>query len=67
MKSEILMTDDQKVYGRWTRRVTNAFLKHLGSQPVFMDIDVISGVWKSRRASIRNNWEGGSVTKVVHH
>lgn len=65
MKSAILVNDDQEAYERWTRRMTNTFLKQLTSQPMFMDIDVISGVWTSRRTSIRNHWEGGAVTKVV--
>lgn len=65
MKSASLVADEQEAYRRWTSRVTNAFLQQLTSQPMFMDIDVISGVWTSRRASIRNHWEGGAATKVV--
>jgi len=32
-------------------------LEQLGSQPMFMDIDIIPGVWISRRLSRRQHWE----------
>jgi hypothetical protein len=37
-------------------------MDQLSSQPMFMDIDIIPGVWTSRSLSRRQHWEGELVT-----
>jgi hypothetical protein len=44
-----------------TRGLGELLLEQLGSQPMFMDIDIIPGVWSSRSRSRRQHWEGESV------
>lgn len=44
-----------------TRELAEFLLEQLGSQPMFMDIDIIPGVWSSRSRSRRQHWEGESV------
>lgn len=62
MKSVISIHSYKDAPLAWTRRLADSLLKQLASHPVLMDIDVISGAWSSRRASIWNYWEGEPVT-----
>lgn len=38
---------------KWTRRLTEFLLEQLGNQGVFLDIDILPGVWNSRRTPRR--------------
>lgn len=57
MKSAILLTYDQEVRARWTKRFADSLLKQLSSQSVFLGIDILPGVWTSWRASRRQHWK----------
>jgi|GEM_PF-3111425 len=41
-----------------TRGLAEFLMDQLSSQPMFMDIDIIPGVWSSRSLSRRQHWEG---------
>jgi 1,6-anhydro-N-acetylmuramate kinase len=47
-----------------TGRVTEFLLEQLGSQPVFMDIDIIPGAWSSRNMSRRQHWKAEPVVEA---
>jgi len=47
-----------------TRVLAELLLEQLGSQPMFMDIDIIPGVWSSRSLSRRHHWEGEPVVEA---
>jgi hypothetical protein len=49
MKSRIPSNHDRQAYVGWTKRLANSFLEQLDNPEVFMDIDVIPGVWTLRR------------------
>ncbi len=42
----------------WTRRLAESLLEQFRSHQLFMDIDVIPGVWVSRSISMRQHWAG---------
>jgi len=46
-----------------TRGLAEFLMEQLSSQPMFMDIDIIPGVWSSRSLSRRQHWEAEPVTK----
>jgi len=47
-----------------TRGLAELLLEQLGSQPMFMDIDIIPGVWMSRGLSRRQHWEAEPVVEA---
>jgi hypothetical protein len=65
MKPGIAISRPQRVSTRWTTRLTEFVLDQLGHQPVFLDIDIIPGVWTSRRTSRCQHWEGNQNTQVL--
>ena len=58
MMSEIALDHLQQAGRSWTTRLTGFVLEQLGSRQMFMDIDVIPGVWVSRSTSMRQHWAG---------
>ena len=57
MTVELSIKHVQQACEGWTKRLTEGFLVQLSSQQMFMDIDVIPGVWSSRSISRRQQWE----------
>ncbi|MDH4082558.1 MAG: hypothetical protein OEV99_09770 [Nitrospira sp.] len=51
MKSRIPSNHDREVYEGWTKCLADCLLKQLDNPKLFMDIDVIPGVWTLRRKS----------------
>ena len=47
-----------------SRGFTEFLLDQLSRQPVFMDIDIIPGVWMSRSLSRRQHWEAEPVVEA---
>jgi hypothetical protein len=58
MTSRITFDHIRQARSRWTTRLAEFFLEQLGGHQMFMDIDVIPGVWVSRRISMRQHWAG---------
>lgn len=48
----------QQAHMGWPRRLTESFLEQLRSHQLFMDVDVIPGVWVSRSTLMRQYWTG---------
>ena len=46
-----------------TRGLAEFLMDQLSSQPMFMDIDIITGVWSSRSLSRRQHWEAEPVVE----
>lgn len=46
------------------RALAEFLMDQLSSQPMFMDIDIIPGVWTSRSMSGRQHWEAEPVVEV---
>jgi hypothetical protein len=58
MTSQITFDHIRQARRGWTTRLAEVFLEQLSSHHMFMDIDVIPGVWVSRSISMRQHWAG---------
>lgn len=47
-----------------TRGLAEFLMEQLSSQPMFMDIDIIPGVWMSRSMTRRQHWEAEPVVEL---
>jgi len=51
MKARVLSSYYGEVYVGWIKRLADSLMEQLDNPKVFMDIDVIPGVWTLRRKS----------------
>lgn len=58
MTSDIRCDHVRQACRGWSRRLIESFLEQLRSHQLFMDVDVIPGVWGSRSTSMRQHWVG---------
>lgn len=58
MTYEIASDHVRRVRRGWIRRLAEFLLEQFRSHQLFMDIDVIPGVWMSRSIAIRQHWVG---------
>jgi hypothetical protein len=65
MKPGIAISRPQRVSTELTKRVAEFLLEQLGNHQVFWDVDILLGVWDSRRTTRRQHWEGSQNTQVL--
>jgi hypothetical protein len=58
MMSDIIFDHIRQAPMGWTRRLAESLLEQLRNHQLFMDLDVIPGVWVSRSTSRRQHWAG---------
>ena len=56
--SDIRFDHVRQIHMGWASRLTESFLEQLRSHQLFMDLDVIPGVWVSRSTLMRQYWTG---------